>query len=205
MKSLFYFAVLLMLFYSCGNHNKENSKGQETPSKTPVVTRHQAIDSVYYLSRGKKIARETFNTLSGKLKQALQAGGIENAISYCNAHALSLTDSLASVYQASVQRISHKPRNINNKANTEELKIMGNYIMKHIQQPTLVANDTSVTFYAPIYTKPFCLTCHGEVGKTLTADNYEKIKELYPEDKAVGFKVNELRGMWKISFRKEEK
>ena len=56
------------------------------------------------------------------------------------------------------------------------------------------------TFFAPILDKGLCLTCHGIVGETLLPENDEKIKTLYPEDKAVGYSEGDLRGVWSIMF-----
>ena len=41
--------------------------------------------------------------------------------------------------------------------------------------------------------QPLCATCHGEsVEPALLA----RIRERYPEDQAVGFRVGELRGLF---------
>jgi len=44
------------------------------------------------------------------------------------------------------------------------------------------------------------LQCHGQIGKDIHDDVYKVIKEKYPQDKATGFKVGELRGIWDIKF-----
>ncbi|MBE9562745.1 MAG: DUF3365 domain-containing protein, partial [Proteobacteria bacterium] len=41
-----------------------------------------------------------------------------------------------------------------------------------------------------------CTVCHGE---TIPPKVQAKITELYPEDKAVGFKVGDLRGAFSIT------
>jgi uncharacterized protein (UPF0335 family) len=48
-----------------------------------------------------------------------------------------------------------------------------------------------------------CLKCHGTTDKQMERETYSKIKELYPNDKAIGYDVNEVRGIWSISFDKE--
>ena len=58
-------------------------------------------------------------------------------------------------------------------------------------------------FYKPIMiNSKACLKCHGEPGKHIAAETSEKIKERYPNDFATGFRLNEFRGSWKITFRK---
>jgi hypothetical protein len=193
MKNVLIIIYLAITILACRNSD-------EKTNTTENNFQQNTTDTLYYINKGKEIAQASFSTLSNKLKQAIQNGGIENAISYCNIHALPLTDSLSNVFGVKIQRISHKPRNIKNTADSSELKIINNYILSHNEKPTLVTNKSNVIFYAPIYTKPLCLTCHGTVGGTINSSTYEKIKTLYPDDKATGFKIDDLRGLWKITF-----
>lgn len=62
----------------------------------------------------------------------------------------------------------------------------------------------TIAFYAPIRVNEFCLQCHGKLGETLSEKNYEVIKELYPEDEAIGYSAGDLRGIWSIRFKKEK-
>jgi hypothetical protein len=39
------------------------------------------------------------------------------------------------------------------------------------------------------------------VGESLLPVNHEKIKLLYPEDKAIGYNEGDLRGVWSIIFK----
>jgi hypothetical protein len=45
-----------------------------------------------------------------------------------------------------------------------------------------------------------CLKCHGNLGQEVEAKTYDKILELYPNDKAVGYDINQVRGIWSIEF-----
>lgn len=52
-------------------------------------------------------------------------------------------------------------------------------------------NGKSV-YMEPLYVEAKCLLCHGEqVGQNVS----QKLKELYPDDKATGFKLGEFRGL----------
>ena len=51
-------------------------------------------------------------------------------------------------------------------------------------------------------TKPLCLKCHGKIGETLNEDDYTIIKKIYPDDKAIGYDNENLRGIWSIQFEK---
>jgi hypothetical protein len=51
-------------------------------------------------------------------------------------------------------------------------------------------------YVEPIYLQPLCATCHGEA---VEASLLERIRALYPNDAAVGFRVGEFRGLfWEV-------
>ena len=100
MKNLLLLA-LVVIFISC------NSK--------KTLQSYSQLDTTY-ISRGNVIAKLSFETLSGELQKALQNGGIDSALQYCNLRAYPITDSLSLVHQASIKRVSTKVRNPRNKA-----------------------------------------------------------------------------------------
>jgi hypothetical protein len=158
-----------------------------------------------YISRGNAIAKLSFETLSGELQKAMQQGGIDSALHYCNLNAYPLTDSLSVVHKAAIKRMSNKARNPKNKADelaTFMIKGFGNDRNEgNTLTPKLVLKDDSVLFFKPIITQPLCLTCHGTPGKEVAFSTDSTIQKLYPRDKAVGYKNNEVRGVWRIAFK----
>lgn len=174
-------------------------------SKAPQEQSAEKIDSTYII-KGNRIAKISFETISGELQKALANGSIEIALRYCNVHAYPIADSLAAVYSVSIKRVSDKNRNPRNKTDK-----MGNFMMKGFGidlsegndlSPKLVMKDDSVIFYKPIITQALCLNCHGVPGKDITFSNDSLIQSLYPRDKAVGYQANQLRGLWRIGFKK---
>lgn len=174
-------------------------------SKAPQEQSAEKIDSTYII-KGNRIAKISFETISGELQKALANGSIESALRYCNVHAYPIADSLAAVYSVSIKRVSDKNRNPRNKTDK-----MGNFMMKGFGidlsegndlSPKLVMKDDSVIFYKPIITQALCLNCHGVPGKDITFSNDSLIQSLYPRDKAVGYQANQLRGLWRIGFKK---
>ena len=188
-----YFPILfsVLVLISCGQSSKEQ------------VT--EKIDSVY-IQKGNLIAGISFETISGELKKALASGGIENALSYCNEHAYPITDSLSAAHQVRIKRVSNKYRNPLNKADKmEEFMIKGFGIdlsEGNELSPKVVIKDDSVIFYKPIITQALCLNCHGTPGKEITFSNDSLIRALYPQDQAVDYQANQLRGLWRIAFKK---
>lgn len=152
----------------------------------------------------------TFNVLSGQLKSAMQEGGVPNAAQYCNTVAYPLVDSLSEVYSARIRRASDKVRNPKDKPTELEQEILDTY---HAQMaegtpPKPVVRQLAsgeIAFYAPIRMQELCLKCHGKLGETLKEEDYAVIKELYPEDEAIGYEAGDLRGIWSITFEDKGK
>ncbi len=159
-----------------------------------------------YEVKGLNYALSTKGQLGKNLMGAIKKKGIKEAVTFCNERAYALTDSMAKVNHATIKRVSDKPRNQNNIANAKELA--------HIETfKTMVSNEqdveaiveevgNSVNFYYPITTNAMCLQCHGTPNKELKSDTYKTIKGLYPNDKAIGYDVNQVRGIWSITFDK---
>jgi hypothetical protein len=58
--------------------------------------------------------------------------------------------------------------------------------------------------FAPILTNGMCLQCHGEPGSDVDETTLAVIRKKYPNDLAIDYGLNELRGIWKVSWKLEE-
>lgn len=189
-------AVALSLLSACGTSSKED---KETTQAAPLS--EQEKNSV--ITSGKEIAENTFKVLGGNLKKAMGEGGVENAINYCNANASNLMGSLSNVYSANIRRTSNKLRNEHNAPTASEQKVLDHYINGSEMKPiTDVLPNGNKIFYAPIKMKPLCLSCHGTVGESISEKDYKNISNLYPDDKAIGYKEGDFRGIWSIELKK---
>ena len=162
-----------------------------------------------YLNQGKAVAQATFEALSSELKARMQAGGPVAAVEYCQLAAYPLTDSMAQTHEAVIRRTSHRYRNPANAPTSAESATMDAYLSMKDNgselQPQIYALGTdSVQFFAPIVTKPLCLTCHGIEGETLNPELAAHIRSLYPEDQATGFGEGDLRGIWSIKMKRTD-
>ncbi len=159
-----------------------------------------------YGERGLKYALTTKAVLGKNLMRTIQKKGTLEALAFCNERAYSLTDSMAVVHNSTIKRVSDKPRNPNNKANVEELEYIKTFkkVVANSEEasPIVKEMDNNVRVYYPITTNPMCLQCHGKPNETLENSTLAKIKRLYPMDKAIGYDVNEVRGIWTITFNK---
>lgn len=174
-----------------------------------------------YINSGKKMAKKevkktptetglayalgTKKVLGKNLMGTIQKKGTLEALQFCNEKAYPLTDSMSVKFNAIIKRVSDKPRNQTNQADEKELKIISQYkklvAEKAEINPITETVNTKTKFYYPIVTNSMCLQCHGKLKEQLKPTILKKIAELYPLDKATGYKENEVRGIWSITFK----
>ncbi len=157
--------------------------------------------------KGAAISTITQVELGKALNAALAQGGPEYAVGFCNLEALRITDSIADSEQVTVRRLAKKNRNPKNAMDDVESKIFKQYIIDYLHGRNLdsriaLNSEGHPVFYKPIMTNSMCLNCHGSPGSTMSEDLAGKIKELYPDDKAINFEDGQPRGMWAITFNK---
>jgi hypothetical protein len=147
-------------------------------------------------------------TLGKTLQQKIKEEGTPGAIEFCNLNALSITDSLSREFGVTISRITDRPRNQQNRAHDEEMNYISIYREDLAEGRTpkgLVApGDSTIHFYYPILTNNLCLQCHGTRESEISPGVFDKLQELYPEDRAIGYASGELRGLWKVTFPEEQ-
>jgi hypothetical protein len=172
--------------------------------RSPETVTLPESDRNELLQRGDTLSKLAFSAISGELKAALQRGGVAEALKHCNVRALPLTDSLARVHQIGLRRVSNKPRNRANKADKlEEFVIKGftnDQNEKNPITPKLVLKQDTVLYFKPITIQALCLNCHGTPGNEVSEADDRLIRQLYPGDKAVGYKLGDVRGLWRVAF-----
>ena len=206
-------SIGLTIMSCAGDHSKKTDNQTVPKDITPLVITPDHVenitlnDSIFdqLSKRGKEIAGKTKLALKIELKKAIKEGGLEYAISFCNRRAMEITDSIAMEEQVMIKRLAKKNRNPYNAMDADESRLYRGYVIQNLNgralQPMLGWNDLrQPVFYYPIPMNQICLNCHGKIGEDITPSVAEKINGLYPEDKAVDFAKNHLRGMWSITF-----
>jgi len=154
--------------------------------------------------RGLEYALSTKAVLGKNLMGKIQSEGTIGALEFCNIKAIPLTDSMAKVHHALISRVTDQPRNPDNLATADELSTIAFFKQRASEgaEPEPVVNDDNgrINFYFPITTNSMCMQCHGKPGKDIENSTLAAIKAKYPEDKAIGYGINEVRGMWKVVF-----
>jgi hypothetical protein len=206
MKKTSIILLSIILLSACQNtKHKQDEKENLTPKAS-----NNSYDPNIYKKKGKEIAQATFKAFVGHIKAKSQEGGLTAVVDFCHDNAMKLTDSMSNVYGVKIKRTSHKLRNPKNAPDEMEKKILEVYLSdkkenKKLQPIVEKDQEGNIHFYAPITIKHDCLQCHGEPVKDIPEPIYNKIKEKYPEDQAIHFKLGDLRGIWDIKFPKENK
>lgn len=159
-----------------------------------------------YADIGLEYALSTKAQLGKNLMGTIQKKGTVEAVKFCNERAYPLTDSMARVHNAKIKRVSDKPRNQDNRANVKELAHILTF-KKQVQDnkeinPIVEFQGDEVNFYYPIITNSMCLQCHGKQNGDIQPQTLQTLSKLYPEDEATGYDVNQVRGIWSITFNK---
>jgi nitrate reductase cytochrome c-type subunit len=195
--------LVALMLSSCNNSNTKKQTNNEDASLQGGQG-DTVKPETDYLALGKSIATETQAVLVKNLMGAINKGGTEYALTFCNTNAITITDSMVHTLNSGIKRVSDKPRNAGNQANEIELAYI--QVLKEKlasgEQPEAKMNEIEgkmVGFY-PIVTNQMCLQCHGKAELNITAATLQKINKLYPADKATGYAANELRGLWVIEM-----
>lgn len=203
--------ILCLGIAACSQSQKRGTEEQKTQAERVQVHLKPLSpeDSAKYLEMGDDIVGETKRKISTTLMEAMEKGSVKYAAQFCNLVAYPIVDSMSKAHNARIRRVSDRPRNPKDAMDEDEKKVFAMFKEKMSQpnaevKPILVQyGDGTVGYYTPIkISMPVCLKCHGEVGKDITTEDYAELKRLYPEDKAVGYKEGELRGMFSIRFTK---
>lgn len=161
-----------------------------------------------YIQKGREIAQLTQTELLINVSNAIKKGGPGYAIDYCNLHALSLKDSLSRLNNCQIRRIALKYRNPVDMPRTEkEKEQLDQYLLDYQKGESLGPEaylfKDRIEYYQPILiAMEACLKCHGDPGKQIAEETLQKIQAHYPDDLATGYKLNDFRGAWKITFAK---
>lgn len=155
------------------------------------------------LGDAKKLSAEFVQKLGGILKQQLESSGTESALSVCKDVAPEMSAQYSNDKRI-VKRVSLKPRNSSiGVADAWEANQLKQFDMAAAAgKPAAEIETHAVTdekdgrwfrYMKAIPTQPMCLQCHGgtdNIQPTVQA----LLKQLYPNDLAVGYKVGEIRG-----------
>ncbi len=164
-------------------------------------------ENLTYAQIGKKHVMATKSILGKNLMGAVKSKGAAYAIGFCNEKAVHYTDSMSLALNIKIKRVSDKNRNTKNEAKGTELDYI-NAAKETLKKgeklkPRIMENEENITAYYPIMTGDMCMKCHGAPEKQIQIETLDKLSQLYPNDKATGYNINQLRGIWVVEMNKK--
>jgi len=154
-------------------------------------------------------SRVAVKALGGELKSILQASmkasGPIDSISVCNIEAPKISNKISAAKELFVARTSLKYRNQENKPDEWEKSVLEQFEQRKVKGEDVKTMEFSeltehegkkvFRYMKAIPTAEVCLKCHGSnVAQPITS----KINSLYPDDKATGFKMGDIRGAFSV-------
>ena len=138
--------------------------------------------------------------MMGELSAALEKGGPAGGIGVCREKAPTVAAQVSSTYGIKIGRTSHKLRNPKNVAP----EWAESYIADQVGDPTWIGGPNGeLGALLPIRLKAECQMCHGP-QETIDDEILAAIGEHYPDDQAVGFSEDELRGWFWVESPPEK-
>lgn len=159
------------------------------------------------LEEAKGIIKEFLSNLKTELQTALNEGGPVNAIRVCKEKEPAIAADYSARTGWDVGRTSLGLRNPSMNApddwerqvllRFEERKASGEDVKTmDFAEVTPVEGENRFRYMQAIPTGGLCLTCHGAV---LTPEVIRTLDETYPEDRARGFSLGDIRGAFTLS------
>jgi hypothetical protein len=151
-------------------------------------------------SIGHQAALNLKKNLKRALTEALAEGDVAGAIEICSTKAMVLTAQSGELNPAivSISRRTDRWRNPSNQPDEGDLAVMKVFREdEKLTESMQPESDEIVRYYQPLRIMPMCLQCHGK-PEAFSPEVRRILKERYPEDRAAGYTVGELRGVIRV-------
>lgn len=156
------------------------------------------------LDESRAVAKQFAQQLGGELKQALAAGGPENAVKVCKNIAPAIATELSTQHGWQVRRVSLKTRNpMIGMPDAWEQKVLAEFDQRAAKGEKADAMEYSEVVTEPqgkyfrymkaLGVQPLCLACHGK-PENIAEGTRAKLQAEYPHDRATGYQEGQIRG-----------
>ena len=172
------------------------------PASTPVFA-----DDTALLEEARGVASGIPPKLLAVLKSEIEKGGPEGAISVCRDKAPQMAKEASAKTGWMIRRVSLKNRNPKAVPDAWERTALEEFDRRAaageapatLEKGEIVVDgdSRSYRYMKALPTQPLCLACHGS-SADIGAEVRTKIESLYPDDKAIGYKVGDIRGAMTI-------
>ena len=166
------------------------------------------IDLAPYRTEARQLGEELGAALREELQAALATGGPLAAVGTCRNKALPIANAISDRSGWEVGRTSLRVRNPDNAPDFWERQILERFEQRADagESPATIEQDAVIRagehryyrYMKAIATAEPCTVCHGE---SIAPALQVRLQELYPDDRATGFRAGELRGAFTMTRR----
>ncbi|MCP5233201.1 MAG: DUF3365 domain-containing protein [Zoogloeaceae bacterium] len=166
-----------------------------------------ASDEAALLDEARGVASSIPPKLLAVLKAEIEKGGPEGAMVVCREKAPEMAKAASEKTGWKIRRVSLKNRNPKAVPDAWEQAALEDFDRRaaagespaKLEKAELVTegDSKSYRYMKALPTQPLCLECHGSSADISPAVK-AKLAELYPDDKAVGYSVGQIRGAMTI-------
>jgi hypothetical protein len=173
----------------------------QTPKTWPIRDAPAEIKPV--IARADLMIAAMHDSVLHELADGFEAGGAARAIKSCHIDSLLMAQRIMRE-GAAAGRTSDRLRNPTNTPKAWAAEIVKSNAGRQARDVEGFAVDLgdAVGVLRPISEREICANCHGPVD-TLSPAVRQEIADRYPADKAVGFKLGEIRGWFWVEVPKK--
>ena len=153
------------------------------------------------LMDARKVSNQLAEKVRGLLLQEIGKGGFSSAVRVCSELAQEMTLQFNAEAGHHIRRISLKYRNPKNVPDAYEQRRLEEFNI--LNQKKELSNEYSevveeqgkkyLRYLKPLIVAPLCITCHGS-KENIPQEVKNILAERYPDDRATGFLVGDVRG-----------
>jgi hypothetical protein len=153
------------------------------------------------LTEARKVSNQLAEKVRGLLLQEIEKGGFSSAVRVCSELAQEMTLQFNARTGHHVRRVSLKYRNPKNVPDAYEQRKLEEFNI--LNQKKELSNEYSevveeqgkkyLRYLKPLIVAPLCITCHGS-KENIPQEVKNILAERYPDDRATGFLVGDVRG-----------
>lgn len=162
-----------------------------------------AADENALLEETRTVATAMPANLLAVLSDEIASGGLASAIEVCRDKAPAMAKAASAKTGWQIRRVSLKNRNPHAVPDVWETRVLEDFERRAAagENPATLEHAATVEadgkrvyrYMKALPTQALCLQCHGS-SENIPADVQAKLTELYPADKATGYKAGDVRG-----------
>jgi hypothetical protein len=175
------------------------ASGLVTRSKAEQPTQDSQIEQAFREAR--QVSSELTDNVRELLLKEIGKGGWVGAVKVCSEKAQQITQEFNIRTGHNARRVSLRYRNPSNIPDEYERRKLEDFDLLNKKKEMKnedgeIVNEGEqkyLRYMRPLVTLPLCINCHGP-KENISADVKTVLAEKYPEDRATGFLVGDLRG-----------